>query len=129
LLARLTVWVLTWVLTTLCVAHPAVAYVCGMDGRARPSCCCKPTADPPAQDDARLRRPGCCEVVEWAAPGPAVSLVVHDVSSPLVADALHATLELGLPPLRARRGLPSTARGPPHERGPPAYLRHCSLLI
>lgn len=126
---RLTVWVVAWVLATLCVAHPAVAYVCGFDGRARPSCCCKATADPLAQDVARVKRRGCCEVVEWDAPAPAYSLVDQGTAPDLVAEPPGAVPGLGPPPLRSRIGPTSSARGPPRERGPPTYLRHCSFLI
>jgi hypothetical protein len=101
---------------------------CSMSGLFVPDTCCATQTDPPANTQATLDEPACCErVVVANGKAPAASPARPEIAPPCV-HLLSAAILQPIPvsiPSAARPELPSTARG----HAAPVFLLTQSFLI
>ena len=105
----------------------SIAYVCGMDGIARKTCCCAPS-ETPADAAPRFERASCCDIQLSQAVDQAPARIAHE-DAPVVEVVLFvAELFVPTPDLPETHDHAMPAAGPPPP-GIPLLLQKTTLLL
>jgi hypothetical protein len=111
------------------MALAATWYRCGTDGVARSSCCC-PAEERQHQEPSQTpeaRAATCCDVEVAVTSTPLRTSVLVDHAAADAVAVPHVATDVTPPPSQTWQS--EALEPPPSSRGPPAFLRHCSLLI